>query len=63
MLVVLTLVETKQIKMNSHKRNNKINTVQTIQNTVKRSTHSKYNIRFVTSLSMIYNLIKKFFFT
>jgi len=32
--VVLTLVQTKQIRINTHKRNNTKNTVQTIQNTV-----------------------------
>ena len=36
--VVLTLVEEKQIRINIHKRNNKKNTVQTIQNTVNTST-------------------------
>jgi len=36
--VVLTPVQTKQIRINTHKRNNK-NTVQTIQNTVNTSTH------------------------
>jgi len=35
--VVLTLVQTKQIRMNIHKWNNTKNTVQTIQNT------SQYN--------------------
>jgi len=33
--VVLTLVQTKQIRINIHKRNNTKNTVQTIQNTVQ----------------------------
>jgi len=37
--VVLTLVHTKQIRINIHKRNNTKNTVQTIQNTVNTSTH------------------------
>jgi len=32
--VVLTLVQTKQIRINVHKRNNTKNTVQTIQNAV-----------------------------
>ena len=36
--VVLTPVQTKQIRINIHKRNNK-NTVQTIQNTVNTSTY------------------------
>jgi hypothetical protein len=36
---VLTLVQTKQIRINIHKRNNTKNTVQTIQNTVNTSTH------------------------
>ena len=39
MAVVLTLVQTKQIRINVHKRNNTKNTVQTIQNTVNTSTH------------------------
>jgi len=39
MAVVLTLVQAKQIRINIHKRNNKSNTVQTIQNTVNASTH------------------------
>jgi len=37
--VVLTIVQTKQIRINIHKRNNTKNTVQTIQNTVNTSTH------------------------
>ena len=37
--VVLTLVQTKQTRINIHKRNNTKNTVQTIQNTVNTSTH------------------------
>jgi hypothetical protein len=37
--VVLTLAQTKQIRINIHKRNNTKNTVQTIQNTVNTSTH------------------------
>jgi hypothetical protein len=43
--VVLTLVQTKQMRINIHKRNTKTqykqykNTVQTIQNTVNTSTH------------------------
>jgi len=37
--VVLTLVQTKQIRINIHKRNNTRNTVQTIQITVNISTH------------------------
>jgi len=37
--VVLTLVQTKQIRMNIHKGNNTKNTVQTMQNTVNTSTH------------------------
>jgi len=39
MAVVLTLVQTKQMRMSIHKRNNTKNTVQTIQNTVNTSTH------------------------
>jgi len=35
--VVLTLVATKQIRMNIHKRNNTKNTVQTMQNTLNTS--------------------------
>jgi hypothetical protein len=37
--VVLTLVHTKQIRINIHKRNNTENTVQTIQNAVNISTY------------------------
>jgi hypothetical protein len=37
--VVLTLVQTKQVRINIHKLNNTKNTVQTIQNTVNTSTH------------------------
>jgi len=37
--VVLTLVSTKQIRINIHKRNITKNTVQTIQKTVNTSTH------------------------
>jgi len=37
--VVVTLVQTKQIRINIHKRNSTKNTVQTIQNTVNTSTH------------------------
>ena len=37
--VVLTLVQTKQTRINKHKRSNTINTVQTKQNTVNKSTH------------------------
>ena len=37
--VVLTLVQTKQIRINIHKRNNTKNTVNTIQNTGNSSTH------------------------
>jgi len=37
--VVLTLVQTKQIRINIHKRNNTKNTVQTIQNTLNTSIH------------------------
>ena len=39
MTAVLTLVQTKQIRINIHKRNNTKNTVQTTQNTVNTSTH------------------------
>jgi len=47
--VVLTLVQTKQIKIDIHKRNNTKNTVQTIQNTVnihitKTPTHEYKNV-------------------
>jgi hypothetical protein len=38
--VVLTLVQTKQIRINIHKRNNTKNTIQTTQNTVYTSTHN-----------------------
>ena len=37
--VVLTLVQTKQIRINIHKGNNTKNTVQTIRNTVNISLH------------------------
>ena len=37
--VVLTLVQTKQVRINIHKRNNTKNTVQTIQNTINTSIH------------------------
>jgi hypothetical protein len=37
--VVLTPVQTKQIRIDVHKRDNTKNTVQTIQNTVNTSTH------------------------
>jgi hypothetical protein len=37
--VVLTLVQTKQIRINTHKRNDTKDTPQTIQNTVNTSTH------------------------
>ena len=37
--VVLTIVQTKQIRINIHKRNNTKNAVQTIQNTVHTSTY------------------------
>jgi len=40
---VLTLVQTKQIGINVHKRNNTKNTVQTIQNTVNTSRHITKN--------------------
>ena len=39
MAVVLTLVQTKQIRINIHKGNNTKSTVKTIQNTVNTSTH------------------------
>jgi len=38
MAVILTLVQTKQIRINIQKRNNTKNTVHTIQNTVNTST-------------------------
>jgi hypothetical protein len=37
--VVLTPVQTKQIRINTYKRNNTKYTVQTIQNTVNTGTH------------------------
>ena len=37
--VVLTLAQTKQIRINIHKRNNTKTTVQTIQNTVNTNMH------------------------
>ena len=63
MAVVLTLVETKQIEMNTHRIIDETNTVQTIQNTGNISTYSKYNIRYVKTLSIIYILIKDFILT
>jgi len=41
-VVVLTLVQTKQIRINRHKRNNTKNTVQTIQNTVNKYKYTYY---------------------
>jgi hypothetical protein len=43
MAVVLTLVQTKQIRINIHKRNNTKDTVQIIQNTVNTSKHITKN--------------------
>ena len=40
MAVVRTLVQTKQIRLNIHERNNK-NTVQTIQNTINTRIHMR----------------------
>jgi len=37
--IILTIVQTKQIRINIYKRNNTKNTVQIIQNTVNTSTH------------------------
>jgi len=37
--VVVTLVQTKQIRINIHKPNNTKDTIQTIKNTVNTSTH------------------------
>jgi len=37
--VVLALVQTKQKRINVHKRNNTTNTVQTIENRVNTGTH------------------------
>ena len=39
MAVVLTVVQTKQIRINIHKRNNTKSTVQTTQKTVNTSKH------------------------
>ena len=39
MAIILKLIQTKQIRINIHKRNNKKNTVQTIKNTVSTSTY------------------------
>jgi hypothetical protein len=48
--VVLTLVQTKQIRLNIYKRNNTKNTIQTTQNTVNTSTHiTKTPKRYKTS--------------
>ena len=38
-VVVFTLIQTKQRRINLHERNNTQNTVQTVQNTVNTSTH------------------------
>ena len=38
-VLVLTVVQTKQIRINIYKRNNTKNTVQTIRNKVNTSTH------------------------
>jgi hypothetical protein len=40
--VVLTLVQTKQIRINIHKRNNTKNTVQTMQNKVNKYKYTYY---------------------
>jgi len=40
--VVLTLAQTKQIRINIHKRNNTKNTVQTTQNTVNTIAHRPF---------------------
>ena len=46
--VVLSLVQTKQMRINIHKRNNTKNTVQTTQNTVNTSTHfTKTTTQFI----------------
>ena len=50
--VVLTLVQTKQVRINVPKSNNTKNTVQTIQNTVNIRTHiaktpTSYSVREV----------------
>jgi hypothetical protein len=48
--VALTLVQTKQIRINIYKRNNTKNTVQTVQNTVNTSTHiTKTHTHYKTS--------------
>ena len=39
MAAILKLAQTKQIRINIHKRNNTNNTVQTIQNTVNTNIH------------------------
>ena len=46
--VVLTLVQTKQIGVNIHKRNNTQTTVQTIQNTLNTSTHITNQVKTTT---------------
>jgi hypothetical protein len=48
--VVLTLVQTKQIRINTRKRSNTKNTVQKKQNTVNTSTHrTKIPTHYTTS--------------
>ena len=61
--VVLTLVQTKQIRMNIHKRNDAKNTVKTIQNTVNINTHitktpTHYNTHTYTHMHTLQNNIK-----
>jgi len=64
--VVLALVQTKQIIINIHKRNNTKNTVQTIQNIVNTSTyitktptHHKIHIHTHTHTHTLQNKLKK----
>ena len=47
--VILTLVQTKQIRILTHKRNNTENAVQTIQNTVNTGTRFIYSPEFYLS--------------
>jgi len=54
--VVLTLVQTKQIRINIHKRNNTKNTVQTVQNAVNKlycTSHTKYYVSFKININQL----------
>jgi hypothetical protein len=60
--VVLTLVQTKQTRINVHKRNNTKNTVQKIQNTVNTSTHITKTPTHTQTHTNYEELIKKISF-